>query len=246
MLQVKESPVSDSKLQEIIETASSVAFSKETADFPVCFFRDVELVTDPLKELKFGYSEFPKSSLTDPVIDDGGFSKNWFLRSASPKVYAYLIFDILENAKSINILNEITVNETEYVATINQHSQQMQSIGLHPILIVEEFCRPEWLLNWKSSRWNRQITLGDDLDIQYKDEENPQENYLFHINNVPIYTANALIGGSLLIPVESLKLLQFRQFESGYPLDVTFEPNNDDPTKGSLIYISHRERRPDR
>lgn len=234
---IKNLTISDSKLQEIIETASSVAFTKDTASFPVCLFQKVEWVTKPLKELNFGYSEFSKITLIEPAISEDGFSKNWYLQSASPKIYAYLIFDILEKAKSLNVLNEIIVNgETEYVTAINQHSQQMQSIGLHPILIVEEFRRPEWLSNWKSSRWNRQITLQDDLNIQYKNEANPQENYLFHINNVPVYTANALIGGSMLLPIESLKLLQFRQMENGYPLDVTFIPKKDDPTKGSLIY----------
>jgi len=163
-------------------------------------------------EFKFGYSNIPKGSLTDPIMDNGGLSNEWYRKSAAIKINSYLIFDILEKAKTIGILNETSVhNEDDYVATVLKYSEQMRLNGLHPILIAETNIRPAWLLNWRQARWSNQITLPDGLYIKYLEKESRHKNYLFHINNVPVYAGLALIGGSLLLPVESLKLLKLKK-----------------------------------
>jgi len=231
-------PLSESKFQKISEEASSIGFTSETAVFPVCLFQQVEWVSKPLKEQVFGYSDFPKSCLTEPVLDESGFSDAWYRTSVIPQICSYLVLDILEEAKSKNLINEIHgKTEAEYSAVIIQSAQKMHTMGLHPILIIETSTTPEWLLNWKHAKWNQQIELPDNLQIQYRDvDQKLQKNYLFHINDIPVYIGNALMGGSLLLSVESLKCLRFRQMDNGYPIDVTFVPNNNDPTKGNLRY----------
>ncbi len=98
------------------------------------------------------------------------------------------------------------------------------------------------MFDWRHAKWNKQIELPDNLQIQYKDvDQKLQKNYLFHINDIPVYIGNASMGGSLLLPLESLKCLRFRQMDNGYPLDVTFVSNNDDQTKGSLKYRVEKE-----
>lgn len=132
----------------------------------------------------------------------------------------------MEEAKSKNLINEIHGKiETDYSAVIIQYAQQMNTMGLHPILIIETSTTPEWLLDWRHAKWNKQIELPDNLQIQYKDvDQKLQKNYLFHINDIPVYIGNASMGGS-----------------HGYPLDVTFVLNNDDLTKGSLKYRVEKE-----
>ncbi|MDP3562221.1 MAG: hypothetical protein Q8R83_08615 [Legionellaceae bacterium] len=233
---IQELPISEAKLKKIAEGATTVAFTKDTGHFPVYLFQEVKWVNEPLNEYKFGYTDYSKAPLTEPTMDEGGCTIDWHRQYVERKVCPYVIFNILEKANALKIINELIVkNESEYVVAINQHSQQMITQGLHPVLIVEQFCTPEWLLQWKHTHRSSPEILRNDLRFEYKDEEK-DINYLFHINNVPVYTGNALIGGSLLLSRESLKLLQFRQMDNGYPLVVTFESNQEDLTKGSLLY----------
>ena len=64
---------------------------------------------------------------------------------------------------------------------------------------------------------------------------------MFHMNDIPVYTARLLFGGTLLLSTETLKKLEFKQMDSGYPVDVTFTNNPDDVCHGILTHQWERK-----
>jgi hypothetical protein len=238
---VRALPISDSRLLEIVENASSKAFDKSTAKFPVSFFDEVEFTTTPLKERKLINSNFPKGVITEPLMDKVHFSEDWHSETVAPYVYAYLVFDIFDAAKTKALIEEVGVTtQQEYVDAVTAKAAELRALGLTPIIVTENFHTPKWIRDWESAKWDRRIQLPQNLLIERK-EQRDRGGYLFHLNDIPVYEGKALIGGTLIVALEMLKKVRFRQFDNGYPVNVSFEPKTDDPWYGTLSYEWQRE-----
>jgi hypothetical protein len=237
---VRNSPVSQQKLYKMAEEASAKAFSKETADFPVSLFKDVEWVTEPLIEFNLRHNNFPKGHLTEPPMDHTHFTGDWHHDAVTSRLYPYLVFDIFNEAKAGNLIEEVSVNsEDEYAGKLVEISNTLKEQGLTPILIAENFRTPKWILDWEHASWRRDKVLPEGVLIERK-EKRHRGGYLFDICNTPLYEGRALVGGTLIFPVELLAKVKFRQLSTGYPVEVSFEENADDPWHGTLTY--HWER----
>ncbi|HHT9890699.1 TPA: hypothetical protein ACT9KI_002899, partial [Legionella pneumophila] len=121
LAQIKSLPISSDKLIDIEEKASSKAFNKKTANFPVALFNKIKLLDEPLIEFRLKYEHYPKGQLTVPPMDHTLFSEDYHHKEVSSRLYAFLIFDILNEAKKEQILKEVSVySESEFAEKIIQ------------------------------------------------------------------------------------------------------------------------------
>lgn len=237
---IRALPILQEKLQEMSEKASSLAFAKETAEFPVYAFNEVEWVLGPLTEFNLRHNNFSKGLITDPQMDHIHYPNDWHNSAVADRLYPYLIIDIFNEAKKHNLLTEITVNnEQEYANKLIELGTLLKSEGFTPLLIAETFRTPTWLGEWDNATWRRDISLPEGISIESK-EKRQRSGYISHINDMPLYDGRALTGGTLLLPTEILKKVKFRQLDNGLPVEVTFIEDPNDPWHGSLNY--HWER----
>lgn len=226
---------SDLKLNEISKEASQ-AFDEDTEDFPINQFEEVELVTEPGIPFKLSHNNFPKGQLTDPLMDDTTFREGWHRKAVASNLYPYLVLDIFEEAKENKLLEEVIISsEQEYADKIIELSYYIKQEGLTPILIAEDFRTPKWLLDWEHAIWRREATIPQNIKIEKKDKKK-RGGYLFDISEIPVYEGMALVGGTLLLPKEILERVNFTQQQNGYPVEVIFEKNSDNPWHGTLTY----------
>lgn len=236
--QISALPVVEDKLKKMAEEASQEAFAKDTAEFPVSLFGEVILTNkERLKEFKLNHNEFPKGVLTEPSMDNVHYPEDWHHNAVSSRLYPYLTFDIYEEAKSLESFEKVSVrSEQKYADAIVRLSQQIIAQGLTPIIIVEDFRTPQWLLDWDDARWHgKEKKLPKGIEIQHQDDSR-RGGYLFSVNHVPVFEGRALMGGTLIMPQESLTRLKFKQMDFGYPVEVTFSQNEEDPWHGRLTY----------
>lgn len=234
-------PVSDTKMMKIAEDASLEAFNKETAEFPVDLFKEVKFTTKCLPERKLANPHYPKGMLTEPVMDEVHYGKKWHSELIASFVYAYLIFSIFDKAKTNQqVENSTATTQQEYADLLLEKAKLLKESGLTPIIIVETSRTPGWLDDWGLARWDRQIQLPFNIIIERK-EKRKRGGYLFHVNDVPVYEAKALIQGTLVMAEETFQKVTFRRFDNGYPVDVTYQIDPNNPCYGTLMYEWQRD-----
>jgi len=237
---VQELPISESKIMEIVENASSEAFDKETANFPVNLFKQIEFTTDILPERKLT-SKYPKGMLTEPIMDDVHYGEKWHSELISPYVYAHLIFSIFDTVKANKqVENATATNQQSYANLLLEKAEKIKGLGLTPIIIVETFQTPRWIRGWEAARWDTSLQIPQNITIERK-EQRKRGGYLFHVNNIPVYEGKALTECTIIMAEETLQRIRFRQFDNGYPVNVIYHLDSNDPWYGVLTYEWQRE-----
>ncbi|HAT1927497.1 TPA: hypothetical protein I8Z67_002980 [Legionella pneumophila] len=239
LAQIKNLPISSDKLINIEEKASYKAFNKKTANFPVALFNEIKLLDEPLIEFRLKYEHYPKGQLTVPPMDHTLFSEDYHHKEVSSRLYAYLIFDILNEAKKIQILNEVSVDsEDDYAEKLIQIGKDLINQKLNPIIIIDNNTH-QFIYDWKRTLWDPKTQIPEGIKISKK-ENRFTKNYMFDLNDIPVYKSNANTKNSIIFPLEILNTLKFRQFKNGYPVEVTFDENPDNPWDGTLTYLWER------
>ncbi|HAT2067017.1 TPA: hypothetical protein ACG2L8_001917, partial [Legionella pneumophila] len=181
----------------------------------------------------------PKGQLTVPLMDHTLFSEDYHHKEVSSRLYAYLIFDILNEAKKIQILNEVSVDsEGDYAEKLIQIGKDLINQKLNPIIIIDNNTH-QFIYDWKRTLWDPKTQIPEGIKISKK-ENRFTKNYMFDLNDIPVYKSNANTKKSIIFPLEILNTLKFRQFKNGYPVEVTFDENPDNPWDGTLTYLWER------
>lgn len=239
LAQIKNLSISSDKLIDIEDKASYKAFNKRTANFPVALFNKTKLLDKPLIEFKLKYEHYPKGQLTIPPMDHTIFSDDYHHKEVSSRLYAYIIFDILHEAKKVNVLKELSASsEDDYAEKLIQISNDLISQKLNPIIIIDN--THQFIYNWKRTLWDTKNQMPKGINISKK-ENKFTKNYMLDLNDIPVYKSNANTKNSIIFPLESLNTLKFRQFKNGYPVEVTFDENPDNPWDGTLTYLWERK-----
>jgi hypothetical protein len=238
--QIKALPISIDKLTTIAEEASDKIFSKETSEFPIALFDQITLVNEPLIGFKLQNPKFPKGQLTEPPMNDSFYSADFHNKAVSSRLYPHLIFNIINEAKKENIYNSIPLtSEEEYLAKLLELSIKLISDKLNPVIIIDYSQPPKFISNWKRAKWDSRVQIPHGITIDKK-ENNFSHNYIFHFNNIPVYGSYAATKSIMILPQEILKTVKFQQFTNGYPVEIKFDENPDNPWVGTLTY--HWER----
>ncbi|MDR3504108.1 MAG: hypothetical protein P4L79_16180 [Legionella sp.] len=238
LTQIKNLSISSDKLIDIEDKASYKAFSKKTANFPVALFNKIKLLDKPLIEFKLKFEHYPKGQLTNPPMDHSLFSDDYHHKEVSSRLYAYLVFDILNEAKKANVLKELSASsEDDYAEKLIQISKDLINQKLNPIIIIDN--THQFIYDWKRTLWDTKTQMPKGIKISKK-ENKFTKNYMFDLNDIPVYKSNANTKNSIIFPLESLKTLQFRQFKNGYPVEVSYDENPDNPWDGTLTYLWER------
>ncbi len=239
---VKSLPISQEKLNDIAKKCSAKAFDKNTAYFPVSLFKEVVLLEQRFNKFTLTVSGVNKRQFTEEKSYVIHYDNYNYEPDVSGNIYRYLVLDILDEAKKSKVVEIINVStKAEYVRKVLEYSELLKKKNLTPILIAEDHSSPEWIDKWSEARWVTNNKLADEqAEIKYDLSLNDQHNYLFHINSIPLYIGMISTEGTLLLPKEILKTLKFSKYDSGNPVNVTFEQNDNMPQEGSLIFTWER------
>lgn len=104
-------------------------------------------------------------------------------------------------------------------AALKAEAARLTTIHAHPILILDNATRPDWVWQWAhSDNRNDEYPKPDDLIVRRVSERG--DGYICDFNEVSIYVGPKQAGCSLLLSKESFLSATFTEFEPGRYVDV--------------------------
>lgn len=219
---LKEAPISSRRLLAISGFASSLAFSKETANLPIAFFKTIKKFQAKLAEQQVTINNLEKGQFTDPLLAPLVINeKEWYAETIKQYVAGFVMADIL---KMVNMLTVDGSTPDKYWNQLKSAATKLTSSGLQTILLVENATIPEWIWDWGWPESEDRFKRPDDLHVSRLESETVVPGYIGHFNDIAVYTAPIPHGASYVFALETFKEITFTEFNSGYPVDVSCEP----------------------
>jgi hypothetical protein len=221
------------RLSTVAAAASSAAFSKESGAFPIPLFESVAETDQLLEQFTLRLTSVDRAAYTSPLMADPvSNEESWWQEAMSDRVAYVVLKDLMRTIA----IDEVAVGTPdEYWAHVRDHALAMNTQAGEAILLVESEFYPRWLHDWRWGRLDPRTTERPaDLSIR-RSEELSSEAYLFHMNSVAVYTAPVERNSSYLLQTSLLREVRFTKFPNGLFVDVQFEPDPGNDTKGSLL-----------
>ena len=219
---LKEAPISSIRLLEIAGFASSLAFSKETANLPIAFFKTIKKSQAKLTERQVTINNLEKGQFTDqPLAPLVVNEKEWYAETIKQYVAGFVMADIL---KMVNILTVDGSTPDKYWNQLKSAANKLTSSGLKTILLVENATIPEWIWDWGWPESEDRFKRPDDLHVRRRESETTVTGYIGHFNDIAVYVAPIRSGASYVFALETFNEITFTEFENGHLVDVSCEP----------------------
>lgn len=230
--QLRSMAISNNRLQEIARWSSDSGFRKETGKVPISLFSNVL----HSKVEHTGYSlklvNMEKGRFVDPPMEQLAINEaEWFNDFVGSQVAITVMDEIL------NSLDQITVDIDGPLAYWNKIKSAASSIRKNrksPILLISSRVEPHWLLDWRRSTYDENTEKPNDLRL-LRDRQFKIDEYVFNLNDIPVFVAPIATGSSYLIPMEALNSLEFTEIEDQLFIKVDAEPNQENDMLVNLI-----------
>ena len=225
---IGSSTIDCNRLAQVAEASSSMAFSKDTGAFPLTRFRYVETTSDALepftlRALGQNRGEYTYPLFAQPVSNEEGYWQN----AMRLRVGSVVLFDVLRQC----VFSEIAVPDPERFWQALEHSAaEVRAEGAHPILIVPGRADPTWLSDWA---WDQNPAQWRPDTLRIWREENEDDAYAFHMNDLPVYVAPIPSGAAYILADEVFERVRFHE-QNGDLLDVQFHADEEDTWRGEL------------
>jgi hypothetical protein len=210
-------PVDVARLEQIARYASSKAFQSSTGDFPLNLFGEVKISQERLQDFTLTMTQIRKGELTRVEMDQRVVNDEeaWTERMAS-QTGIVVLSDVLARCNK----RDLFVPDAEsYWSTLKAEAARIVQQGHHPILMLDNATRPEWVWQWQHADYGGEYTRPDDLRVQRHSGRG--DNYICNFNDIEVFTAPLLAGKSVLLARETFKAVTFREFAPGRMVDVT-------------------------
>jgi len=220
--------VSQSRLDDVARWSSKLAFSKDTAAFPVALFNRVESTPIQGCELTLTINNMNKGEFTDPeMVQRASNEDSWFAESFRDYTAGQVMAGVLRK------LSPTSVDASSpdlYWQQIKRGALDIEAAGLTPILLVDNPTRPDWLWNWSLSEYDESAERPKDLRMIRDKKMDSTPGYQGSLNDIAVYNAPILPGASFLIARESLDVIKFTAIKDSIFVKVEFSPVADKPS----------------
>jgi hypothetical protein len=220
--------VSQSRLEDVARWSSELAFSKDTAAFPVAIFKYIQSVPTQGDEHFLTINKTNKGEFTDPeMVQRANNEDSWFAESFRDYTAGQVMAGILRE------LSPVSVDASSpdlYWQQIKRGALDIEERSLTPILLVDNPTRPDWLWNWSLSEYDENAERPEDLRMIRDKNLDGSPGYQGSLNDIAVYNAPLLSGASFLIARESLDVVKFTAIKDSIFVQVEFSPVPDKPS----------------
>ena len=230
--QLAAAKIDPARLMAVAIGASSLAFAKDTGEFPLPLFNEVGTTGEVLEPFLLRLNSVERGAYTDPLMADiAANEESWWAETMKDQVAAVVLSDVLQRAA----IEEVVVSTPEdYWAKIRGSAPEFSSGNREALLLVESEFDPRWLHDWRWGRFDPQsFAKPDDLVISQTGRK-PSAGYLFHMNSIAVYRAPVGRNASLLLTSTIFRKLEFTKFGSGLPVEVDFVPDDANAARGTI------------
>jgi hypothetical protein len=216
-------PIDPERLLEIAQFASSKAFTAASGKFPIQMFACLDTSRGPLEDFTLVSERMPKGELTRTAMDQrAGNEQQFWADTLALQVGALLLNDVLGKAEP----QELFVGDpASFWTALKAEAARFFARHTHPILILDNAARPEWVWNWTHGDYGSEYPRPDDLNVRRV--EGRGDGYVCDFNEIEIYVGPVPPGYSLLVAREAFHSVVFKEFEPGRYVDVTCAPRPD-------------------
>ncbi|MGE3425014.1 MAG: hypothetical protein AB7N24_23445 [Dehalococcoidia bacterium] len=224
--------VSDRRLRQIAAWCSSLAFTRETAGFPVKLFEEVVATEEAGEERTAVLARRDKGEFTEPVMAQLAVNEDdWFARTIKHHVAAFVMADILRKANA-DVADGSTAER--YWAHVKRFRDIAVSGGYQAILLVENPTIPSWIWDWTNSEWERGKSPPYGLALTRDARFKRHEGYLGNVGEVAVFNAPIPSGASYLLMMQSLRRLEFTRLGDTY-VSVSWRPVTNEERRVDIV-----------
>jgi hypothetical protein len=226
-------PIDPARLIEIAQFASSKAFTAASGKFPIQMFGRVSISQEPLEDFTLRTERMPKGELTRTAMDArAGNEQQFWADTLALNVGALLLRDVIEKAQP----HELFVGDpASFWTVLKAEAARFLARHTHPIVILDNAARPEWVWNWTHGELGSAYPRPDDLNVRRV--KGRGDGYVCDFNQIEVYVGPVPPGCSLLLAREAFHSVVFREFAPGRYVDVTSDPR---PDSNVLVDLSVR------
>lgn len=211
---LRDAPVADTRLRAIERWASKTAFAKDSADFPVSLFEEVESTEAEGERRGLILQRLDKGEYTEPPMAQLSVNEeDWFAKTMENRVASFVMAQILQQLHS-----ETADGSTadRYWAQVKRFRDRSVAAGHRPALLVENPTIPDWIWEWSLTEWevNREPPYG--LALTRDKAFQGKTGYLGNFGDVAVFNAPLPPGGSYLITLDALERIEFTKHGGGF------------------------------
>lgn len=216
-------PVDPDRLQQLARFASSKGFRADTGEFPLQLFRSILQTDEPLANFTLTVQQVRKGELTRTEMDQRASNEEeYWSGSMAQQVGVVVLSDVLVACAKRDLF---VPNAETYWNAVRSEAAQISAQGGHPILILDNATRPDWVWQWQHSDFGRDYDRPDDLRVWREDGHG--NSYICNFNDIEVYCAPLQAGQSLLLAREAFKAVTFRTFTNSNFVNVTCVERSD-------------------
>ncbi|MFC3165847.1 hypothetical protein [Ciceribacter thiooxidans] len=233
--------ISNERLRAIARASSISPFSKENSQFPLAPFKSLSWTEDTLTKARFRVGNFSKLDLVELDDTTGHSSDTDWGEYLSPGVAENLLGAIYDSARTIDLIVRTDfATEQDFVDQFLRSSRAISAEGDSPLLVVPSFGEIEFLEKWRRSSWLKESSLPSGVAIEIREKPYPGP-YVFHVNDTPVYEFDLASSEVWLFPKEILTEVSFHRYPNALPIEVSYEPSEKFPDRGTLTLEWQRQ-----
>jgi hypothetical protein len=167
--------------------------------------------------------QVPKGELTVVTMEQrAGNEEQFWSETMALHVGALLMSDILGRADTREV---IVPDPITFWTVLKAEAARLTVNHEHPILILDNATRPDWVWQWAHSDRADEYPRPDDLVVRRVSERG--DGYVCNFNDIEIYVGPIQPGYSIFLARESFFSATFTEFEAGRYVDVDCETSAD-------------------
>lgn len=207
---VELADIDNDRLVQLARYASRTAFDRDAGCFPLPLM-NVELGHEDQENFSLTLQQVKKGELTAIEFESHAINEDDFWdKTMREHVGARILTDVV---KATDIREVSTPNPEAYWTVLRQEAQSMAARGEHPVLVLDNRTRPEWVWKWRHPEDGSEYPRPADLNIRR--DTGLGDGYVCHFNEIAVYTGYLPFGQSIILPRESFDKVRFKQFEPG-------------------------------
>jgi hypothetical protein len=203
-------PIDPNRLLKIARFASSTAFAREAGRFPVHLF-PITSTAEDLEDFTLTFTQVRRGELTQMQMEQRAVNEEeYFADAMSQQVAIVVLSDVLHRSD----IKEVAVQNAEaYWRALKAEAQLILARGGKPILLLDNSTRPDWVWDWQHADFGADYKRPEDLQVRRR--EGMGAGYVCDFNDIEVYVAPLPIGQSILLSVDTFRLLTFTNFGDG-------------------------------
>lgn len=222
--------ISQARLNDVAKWSSMTAFKKETGDFPLPLFNNINYTKSHNQDKSLVFKKLNKGEYTVPELEQRASNEDdWYAENINQHVSSSVLALVLTKLAPTET---IATTENVYWEKLKNIANEIKLSGFTPILLIDNRTRPEWVYQWSLSEYAyHEVDLPDDLSFS-KNPEITLESYVGNVNDIEIYNSPVPPGASYVIAKESLDQIIITAYQENIYVEV-----EDLPIKGSNSFI---------